>query len=410
VAALAAAPIESGPTHPSDARPRSQGTSRIRKRAQRRRRRRARFCVAPGSPSIARPPPPQPPTDSAASTDNGPPFSPTNGPRPTNEPKTHTTTGGELAHPSEIYDRAHLRRWLVAREWDVGAARRSLVEHASWRAYQVPGGRVPEARVAAPLSEGKVLLQGVDKAGRALMIVRARLHRPIPAAAAANPPPPPSPAALLADPTLPLDPLRAQRAFVTYVLDACLAACDPVSNPGRRIVSLFDLTGATLQNMDVACMRHVIGTLNAHSVERMAAMYFYNPPSVFWGLWRALSPLLPEATRAKIVLVDGKRRGELVEAIGRAALPSEYGGDAEPLPIQEAVARFGLPPALGTLGEAVARAAAAAAAAREEGGGGKGAGAARRGGECVDVAVEAAAGAAAAPGGGAQAEAVAVVA
>jgi hypothetical protein len=157
--------------------------------------------------------------------------------------------------------------------------------------------------------------------------------------------------------------LRAQRAFVVYVLDAALALCDAKRNPGRRLISVFDLSGASYQNLDSACMRYVIGCLNAHSVERMQTLYFYNPPTIFFGLWRALSPLLPEATKAKIRLVDVKQRDELLEAVGADVLPEEYGGTAELIPVQDAVAKFGLPPASGTLGEAVAAAAARLAGA-----------------------------------------------
>lgn len=276
--------------------------------------------------------------------------------------KNHTKKqqqGGELARPSEIYDRAHLRRWLVAREWDVTAAHRSLVEHASWRQYQVPGGRVREGRIQGPLSDGKVFLQGADTQGRAVLVIQARRHRPIPSPSSGsspsaptknNPPPPPP-----ADPDAPLDPLRAQRAFVVYVLDAALALCDPLRNPGRRLISIFDLTGASYANLDASCMRYVIGCLNAHSVERMQTLYFYNPPAIFFGLWRALAPLLPPATKGKIKLIDAKQRDELLEAVGADVLPSEYGGKAELVPVEEAVRRFGLPPASGTLGETVAR-------------------------------------------------------
>lgn len=186
-----------------------------------------------------------------------------------------------------------------------------------------------------------------------MLIIQARRHRPIPSAVASAPAPP-----LPSDPAAPLDPLRAQRAFVVYVLDAALALCDPSRNPGRRLISVFDLTGATYANLDAACMRYVIGCLNAHSVERMQTLFFYNPPAVFFGLWRALSPLLPPATKAKIRLVDAKQRDELLEAVGSEVLPAEYGGSAELVAVQEAVARFSLPPASGTLGEAVAGAAA----------------------------------------------------
>lgn len=57
------------------------------------------------------------------------------------------------------------------------------------------------------------------------------------------------------------------------------------------------------------------GLLGQHYVERLDAMYFYNPPSVFWGLWNSLKGLLPEVTRSKIKVIDPSDLQELQEAV-----------------------------------------------------------------------------------------------
>lgn len=57
---------------------------------------------------------------------------------------------------------------------------------------------------------------------------------------------------------------------------------------------MFDMSGATMANMDVAGMRSVLGLLSTHYVERLAALYFYDPPRVFFGLWNASKHLVPE--------------------------------------------------------------------------------------------------------------------
>ena len=38
--------------------------------------------------------------------------------------------------------------------------------------------------------------------------------------------------------------LRQMRLFSAYILDALVAACDPERNPQRRVVAMFDMTGA----------------------------------------------------------------------------------------------------------------------------------------------------------------------
>lgn len=49
--------------------------------------------------------------------------------------------------PSPHVPRQTLRRWLVARKWDVEAAKRALVVHAEWRAHNLPHGRITEDEV-----------------------------------------------------------------------------------------------------------------------------------------------------------------------------------------------------------------------------------------------------------------------
>ncbi len=109
--------------------------------------------------------------------------------------------------------------------------------------------------------------------------------------------------------------------------------------------------------------------LGEHYVERLGNLFFWNPPTIFWGAWNTLSPLLPEATRQKIkvpslllllrrllsavgqrpvsctvaspcaapvspvhptaqVLDVGKGGPELLELIDPSVLPADYGGQA----------------------------------------------------------------------------------
>lgn len=44
-------------------------------------------------------------------------------------------------------------------------------------------------------------------------------------------------------------------------------------------------------------------------------LIFYNPPSVFWGLWNSLKSLLPEVTRNKIKVIDPSDLQELQEVV-----------------------------------------------------------------------------------------------
>ncbi len=98
-------------------------------------------------------------------------------------------------------------------------------------------------------------------------------------------------------------------------LSTQVAACDPSRNPQRKTAALFDLTDAGLFNMDIPTIKEVFRMLNIHYVERMGAMYFYNPPYLFWGLWNSLKGLLPEVTRSKIMVIDPAKPQELLDAV-----------------------------------------------------------------------------------------------
>ncbi|KAI8463544.1 MAG: CRAL-TRIO domain-containing protein [Monoraphidium minutum] len=300
--------------------------------------------------------------------------------------------GGEFGRdgaPEELVSDAYLRRWLAAREWEPVVAHKLLLEHGAWRARTSPRGYVEEEKVKGPLADEKAFLQGVDHEGRAVVIVRVANHL-----------------------TARRD-IREMRLFSAYILDALVTLCDAQRNPQRRVVAFFDMTGGCMANMDVAGMKTILGLLSTHYVERLSSFYFYNPPTIFWGLWAASKHLLPEVTRQKIHMIDPKDLHELREGIPSDVLPKEYGGEAELRPIEQAARHFRLPPydgrdlaASGNLNADVAAAAVALGAARLGGG--------SEGGESVDarleVAEEGAGGKAAAVDAAAAAAPVAVTA
>jgi hypothetical protein len=171
-----------------------------------------------------------------------------------------------------------LRRWLVAREWRVDVTYKLLLDHGAWRTRYSPGGAVDEARLAEQLADGKAFLQGVDDQGRALVVVRVANH-----VAGRD--------------------VRQLRLFAAYALDAAVALCDPARNPQRRVVAMFDFGGSSYANMDASAMKGVLAVLAAHYVERLAALYFFDPPRIFHALWNASKHLVHEVRGGVVVLV-----------------------------------------------------------------------------------------------------------
>ena len=57
-------------------------------------------------------------------------------------------------------------------------AKADLTAHAAWRSSYVPNGRIDESQVQDNLVEKKAFLQGCDKGGHPVVIIRVREHVP----------------------------------------------------------------------------------------------------------------------------------------------------------------------------------------------------------------------------------------
>ena len=89
-------------------------------------------------------------------------------------------------------------------------------------------GRVDPRSIPACLAARKACLQGTDRAGRAVVLIRASRHF------------------MTAGSTV-----EDNKKLMALVLDAAFAAADPGRNPARRLLCLFDLKGLRLANCDV---------------------------------------------------------------------------------------------------------------------------------------------------------------
>lgn len=66
------------------------------------------------------------------------------------------------------------RSWLIARKWDVEHAARDIAAHAAWREEFMPAGAVAAALAASAAGgQRKVFLQGRDRQGQAVVVVKA---------------------------------------------------------------------------------------------------------------------------------------------------------------------------------------------------------------------------------------------
>lgn len=69
-----------------------------------------------------------------------------------------------------------LRRFLRARNLDVGKASSMFLKYLKWRSEAVPNGYISEAQIKNQLAEKKMFVQGFDKKGRPIGVVFGSKH------------------------------------------------------------------------------------------------------------------------------------------------------------------------------------------------------------------------------------------
>ncbi|GBF97515.1 hypothetical protein Rsub_10438 [Raphidocelis subcapitata] len=222
-------------------------------------------------------------------------------------------TGGE-----EGLTDGQLARWLAARGWDPARAARDLAAHAEWRAAYCPRGRVLDCEIAGQLNQQKVFIQGLDRCGRAVVILAVANHIPSP------------------------DQSEVERLFC-YTADAAIALADGDLNPGGLVSFVMDVEGFGLRNYDLKATKTLFQMIRQHYVERLSKLYIHKASPLLIQLFRLVSPFIDATTRGKIVFLPHDPT-ECAEVLGRdmdvMMLPPNFGGASEPRPVEAAWAEI----------------------------------------------------------------------
>lgn len=78
----------------------------------------------------------------------------------------------------------------------------------------------------------------------------------------------------------------------------------------------FCRPGLQLQNLDATGLKHIFKLLQNHYVEQLAQLVMVGAPTIFWGLWRVVSPFIDPETRKKVVFVGAGATATLLEDLG----------------------------------------------------------------------------------------------
>ena len=131
--------------------------------------------------------------------------------------------------------------------------------------------------------------------------------------------------------------MEEMKRFFVYVMDTIIQAL----GPGGKFIILVDLKGLSNKNSDLRTMVVAFEILQKYYVERMGALWLVEPPFIFWGMWKVLSPLVAPATREKIRFLRGKEVPPVtLHYCDAAVVPRDFGGSAELLPLSAAPAAW----------------------------------------------------------------------
>ncbi|XP_057777598.1 sec14 cytosolic factor-like [Salvia miltiorrhiza] len=218
----------------------------------------------------------------------------------------------KLGSSTEGYGDTTLKRFLVARSFNIDKAAKMFVQWRNWRASFVPLNHIPESQIGDELQQNKIFLQGLSPAGNPVVAVK--VHRHVPGK----------------------DQLQFKK-FVVHLLDKTIASGFREKEIGNeKLVAVLDLQKLAYKNIDIRGMITGFQFLQDYYPERLSKCFLLNMPGFFVRVWRLISRFLEKATLEKIVIVSNEEeRRALIREVGADVLPEEYGGQAKFILIQD---------------------------------------------------------------------------
>ncbi|KAI1080295.1 CRAL/TRIO domain-containing protein [Whalleya microplaca] len=219
-------------------------------------------------------------------------------------------------HPDAL-----LLRFLRARKWDLQRALVMMMSTMNWRCSEahVDDNIMLNGEEYAAVNEkssdekskklaedflvqlriGKSYCYGVDKAGRPICVVRARLHR----------------AGEQSEEGL--------ERFTIYVIETVRFLLQQPVDTGCIV---FDLTGFSLQNMDYTPVKFMIKCFEANYPESLGVVLVHKAPWVFQGIWKIVRGWLDPVVAGKVHFTNNVK--DLQEFIAAERIPDEMDGSS----------------------------------------------------------------------------------
>ncbi|RDW67879.1 CRAL protein [Coleophoma cylindrospora] len=221
-------------------------------------------------------------------------------------------------HPDAL-----LLRFLRARKWDVDKALVMMVSTMRWRAMEMhvdddimKNGEgqalIEETTATDPTRKnhahgfleqmrlGKSFLHGLDKHGRPMCIVRARLHK---------------------------QGEQSEESLERYTVFLIETARMILNPPVDTACIFFDLTGFSLANMDYNPVKFMIKCFEANYPESLGVVIVHKAPWVFQGIWKIIKGWLDPVVAAKVTFTNNVK--DLEVYIDKSRILKELDGDED---------------------------------------------------------------------------------
>ncbi|PSS07609.1 Phosphatidylinositol/phosphatidylcholine transfer protein [Actinidia chinensis var. chinensis] len=210
---------------------------------------------------------------------------------------------------SKDVDDFMIRRFLRARDLDIGRASVMFLKYLKWRRTFVPNGFISRSEVPNEIEQNKMFMQGLDKQGRPITVLFAGRHFLIKGG------------------------LDEFKRFVVLSLDKI---CSRMPTGQEKFTVIGDLEGWGYTNSDIRGYLGALAILQDNYPERLGKVFIIHAPYIFMAVWKVIYPFIDNNTKKKIVFVENKKlRSTLLEDIDESQLPEIYGGKLPLVPIQD---------------------------------------------------------------------------
>jgi len=203
---------------------------------------------------------------------------------------------------SDLLSDHTLRRFLVARGWDVDLATQMLMEYLRWREVN-PVGCIKNESITTSLAAKKVfMLKEKDWQGRPVLVVIATRHM------------------------VEHQSLEETIRFVQYCTDKIMhIAMDDEAGISKMCV-FVDLRNVGGHCLDKTALGTMLELMQNYFPERLGTAILWKPPTIFWLAWKLIHNFIPKETRRRMCFAYKQK--DVSKFMDPAFVPEIFGGTA----------------------------------------------------------------------------------